>query len=509
MSNEVATEHVETLLAAAQELAEACNMIAKQLRSRPSDTPSVDAVGSNPVRLASPRAAELLDQAADSTGETRRLLRFALDALDAGAGSLPPEPEPEPPAAPARPPELNPRDLGLDGPPSWPGTPRAAAPEPVGAGWAPAYGGSTPSSGGSATPVLDRGRGRHAREDTGTWHRDDLDAGRHSVTPPEPPSPGSRDPGSRASYGADLGRPSGVTMLAPPESGYPMTAYPNSEPREAEPVRLPLNFPSAPVSASLGSTGGIPTLPPPPAPYGQPTHQYAAPQHGAPQYGAPQYGAPQHGAPEPRTEQPPSAFVRPTGPFPDPDPTLLAATVRQVEGARRHLQAALLTLREALGAGGDVTLLATVERSLSTVTGATDALRGALDPETGERVLPGEARFCCTIPWQQVVLAPPEISTAPATVPGATRILAALGYDAAVGSTVDGQPQANVAGPGYRARIVLQQLRLAGHGEWQGYLDWHDGNGQPHSEVETLGPAELTDDEVARRVDDALRRRLT
>src|SRR5262249_55435810 len=80
-------------------------------------------------------------------------------------------------------------------------------------------------------------------------------------------------------------------------------------------------------------------------------------------------------------------------------------------------------------------------------TSAVDALRDALDPEAADRVLPGEARFCCSLPWSNIVLAPPEITTAPATVPGATRLLAALGYDAAVGATVDGQPQAHVAGP--------------------------------------------------------------
>ena len=45
---------------------------------------------------------------------------------------------------------------------------KEGTPQPVGAGWAPAYGGSTPSSGGSAAPVLERKRGRHARDDTGT-----------------------------------------------------------------------------------------------------------------------------------------------------------------------------------------------------------------------------------------------------------------------------------------------------------------------------------------------------
>jgi hypothetical protein len=209
-------------------------------------------------------------------------------------------------------------------------------------------------------------------------------------------------------------------------------------------------------------------------------------------------------------EAPSSAFVRPTEAVAPADPVLLATTVRQVEGARRHLLTALLALREAVGPNGDVSLLAAVERSLATVTGAVDQLRGALDADTLDRVLPGEARFSCTPPWQQLpAQAPREVSTAPATVPGATRILIALGYDAAVAATVDGQPQMNVAGPGYRARVVLQQLRLAGNGEWQGYLDWHDPSGTPRSEVESFGPAELTDDEVARRVDDALRRRLT
>src|SRR5262249_55088938 len=71
-STDVATEHVETLLAAAQELTEACVMIAKQLRPRPSDGPPEPDEPGLPALLA---AADLLERAADSTGGTRRLLR--------------------------------------------------------------------------------------------------------------------------------------------------------------------------------------------------------------------------------------------------------------------------------------------------------------------------------------------------------------------------------------------------------------------------------------------------
>jgi hypothetical protein len=379
--------------------------------------------------------------------------------------------------------------------------------------------------------VLPR-RGRHALDETGTWVRSDIEAGRHAL-PSEPAQPA----GPRPAYGAELPRPVTLTRLAPPELPA-VPPEPRFEAREAEPVHPSLSFPAAPRNAGHTNTGhgnavpentgpansGYQASEPPfaapappsygPAPFAPPASPaYGQPEpagtHAYPDYPPPDYPAtyePYYHAS--RDEPPPAAFTRQSEPFPEPDPIQLAITVRQVEGARRHLQAALLTLREALGAGGDVSMLAQVERTLSVATTTVSTLRNALDPETAERVLPGEARFCCSLPWLNTVLASAEISTAPATVPGATRILAALGYDAAVGATVDGQPQANVAGPGYRARIVLQQLRLAGSGEWLAYLDWHDANGQPHSEVETLGPAELTQDEVARRVDDALRRRL-
>src|SRR5262249_1645363 len=100
MSTEVATEHVETLLAAAEELAEACVMIAKQLRPRPSDP--VTAQTTRPPSIL--RAATLLDQAAGATGDTRRLLRSTLMALAQAARGQPAngaDPEPAAEASPA------------------------------------------------------------------------------------------------------------------------------------------------------------------------------------------------------------------------------------------------------------------------------------------------------------------------------------------------------------------------------------------------------------------------
>lgn len=339
------------------------------------------------------------------------------------------------------------------------------------------------------------------------------------AAPPPPELPLRPQFGSAQIGPAGPGPAAGAERPAPPEPGY------RSETREADQVRMPLTFPSAPLpgggavaSSSLPPQG----FPPPGAadtpyrsPYQSPSPYQPDPYAGGPgqPYASEQSGyipAPGAYTPAPSTEPPPAAFVRPTEAVPPPDLRHLAATIRQVEGARRHLLAALMAVREAIGPQGDVALLSSVERALAAVTGSADQLRGAFDPGTLDRVLPGEARFSCAPPWQDVpALSAFEVGLAPATVPGATRILIALGYDAAVGATVDGQPQMNVAGPGYRARVVLQQLRLSGGGEWQGYLDWHDANGVPHSEVENLGPAELTDDEVARRVDDALRRRLT
>lgn len=430
MSDELAREHVETLLAAAHELADVCILIARQLR------PAVRAALPHPYRLGQDRspasqAADLLEQTADSTGETRRLLRAVLRVLSAGPASGPvlraaPEPEAGPPgqaALPAPAPALDKPPpavltVPIPPPPVLAGPVPAEHPSPTEEDelpsephddallvkpWNPPYGGSTPSSGGSASAYLaDRHGGRHALDETGAWRLSDV----------------------------------------------------------------------------AGPAGG---------------------RHAT---------ADQPAADHPAAEGPTMVPAAPADPVEVIDPAALAVAVRQVEASRRHLQAALLSLRDALR-DGDGSLLALVEHSLAVVAESADYLRDALEPEHAQATLPGEARFCCAVPWQQVALVPAEVALAAATVPGVTQLLTALGYDARLGYMADDQPQVVLTGPRFQVRVVPQQLRLAGSGEWQAYLDWIDQNGERYSEAETLGPAELADDEVARRVDDALRRRLS
>lgn len=511
MSDELAREHVETLLAAAQELAEACILIGKQLRPDRRSAPW-SPYRPDHDRTPAARAADLLEQAADSTGETRRLLRAVLGALSpdpaepvaarpsvALAVPVPPPPLQQPPThqpPPHQPPPHQPL-YRQSRPQPWDDQYRdAAGPLPaelaaparedelysehrddsapggsLAGSWNPPYGGSVPSTGGSASAYLsDAGAGgRHALDETGAWRLGDIvgpSGGRHSVDHPFPADDGSTV--DRATGPIGPGRyPAPPAHLVAPFADLPIGAPVGDSVGDSDPVR-PEAYPAwhtagATTESTTGDTSGA-----------------AAPATGAA-----------------------VAQVEP------PDATQLAVTVRQVEASRRHLQAALLALRDALGGDGDVSLLALVERSLSAVAAATDQLRDALEPRHAEQVLPGEARYCCPMPWQRLRLVPADVALAPATAHGTSRVLVALGYDAQVGATVDGQPQVTLTGPRLQARVVPQQLRLAGSGEWQAYLDWTDQHGQQRSEAETLGPAELTDDELARRVDDALRRRLS
>ncbi|HEY9391723.1 MAG TPA: hypothetical protein VIR27_18375 [Mycobacteriales bacterium] len=184
-----------------------------------------------------------------------------------------------------------------------------------------------------------------------------------------------------------------------------------------------------------------------------------------------------------------------------------AVVARQVEAARRHLLAALTVGHDVNDPTWRQQLLGMVEQVLAAVAEVAALARDALAPSASETTFPGEARFLCALPWEQVPVASPERADLPASVNGVARLLAALGYEARVTRTEQGALQVEVRGTRYAVRVVLQQLRLSGTGEWMAYLDWTEG-GHPRSGAETLGPAELSDDELARRVDDALRRRV-
>lgn len=185
-----------------------------------------------------------------------------------------------------------------------------------------------------------------------------------------------------------------------------------------------------------------------------------------------------------------------------------AVVARQVESARRHLQAALAVGHDVGDPAWRQQLLGMIEQVLAAVTEVASVARDALAPSASETTFPGEARFLCVLPWERVSIAAPERMLSPASVAGTATLLASLGYDARPARGDQGPPQIELRGGRYSARIILQQLRLTGAGEWMTYLDWADADGQSNTAAETLGPAEISDDELARRIDDALRRRL-
>lgn len=185
-----------------------------------------------------------------------------------------------------------------------------------------------------------------------------------------------------------------------------------------------------------------------------------------------------------------------------------AVVARQIEAARRHLMAAMTVGHDVGDPAWRQQLLGAIEQVLAAVAEVATLARDALAPSAADTTFPGEARFLCVLPWERVPVASPDRAELAASVNGVVKLLAALGYDSRSTRSEQGILQVEVRGARYAARVLLQQLRLSGAGEWMAYLDWTDKNGQPRSGAETLGPAELSDDELARRIDDALRRRV-
>ncbi|HEX5493368.1 MAG TPA: hypothetical protein VFX70_02190 [Mycobacteriales bacterium] len=262
---------------------------------------------------------------------------------------------------------------------------------------------------------------------------------------------------------------------------------------------------------------------PPAAPAGADTAERAAVRHSFDHLVVPESAAPNGSSPHDHrvsspVPQPREAAMPPELPSTAPsyppvlplglrDGAQAAAVARQVEAARRHLQAALTVGHDVNDPAWRQQLLGMVEQVLAAVAEVATLARDALAPSATDTTFPGEARFLCALPWEQVPVASPERADLPASVNGVAGLLCALGYDARATRTEQGALQVEVRGTRYAVRVVLQQLRLSGTGEWMAYLDWTDG-GHPRSGAETLGPAELSDDELARRVDDSLRRRV-
>jgi hypothetical protein len=184
-----------------------------------------------------------------------------------------------------------------------------------------------------------------------------------------------------------------------------------------------------------------------------------------------------------------------------------AGLARQVEAARRHLQAAMLVAHEAASQSRSGGLLGAVEQILMAVTELARESRDVLPRDLYDRTFPGEARFLCAVPWERASLvAADPYEPEPASPTGLARLLDALGYEAHAITTTTGVASVQVRTERYSAHIALVEPTGGGRQRWSGALEWTDQNGVTRTWAETLGPVELEEEELARRVDELLRR---
>jgi hypothetical protein len=184
-----------------------------------------------------------------------------------------------------------------------------------------------------------------------------------------------------------------------------------------------------------------------------------------------------------------------------------AAIARQVEAARRHLQAALVMANQPGEAPRLGALLTAVERVLTAVTDLARETRGVLETGLTERTFPGEARFLCSQPWERTELVGRDAyGDDVATPSGLARLLRSLGYEATSVTSPGGVAGVQVRSERYAAHVALVEPAGGGRQRWSGALEWTDASGASRTWAETLGPVELEDEELARRVDELLRR---
>jgi hypothetical protein len=184
-----------------------------------------------------------------------------------------------------------------------------------------------------------------------------------------------------------------------------------------------------------------------------------------------------------------------------------AVLARQVEAARRHLQAAVLVAHDTAGSSRMDGLLSAVEQALSALTGLARETREVLPRDVYDRTFPGEARFLCATPWERTALVSPDpYEPEPASPTGLARLLEALGYEAHAVTATSGVAGVQVRTERYSAHIALVEPAGGGRQRWSGALEWTDPNGVTRTWAETLGPVELDEEELARRVDELLRR---
>jgi len=191
-------------------------------------------------------------------------------------------------------------------------------------------------------------------------------------------------------------------------------------------------------------------------------------------------------------------------PLDDPGAAVIS---RQVEAARRHLQAALVVAHQPAAAPRLGTLLTAVERVLTAVTDLARETRGVLEQGLADRTFPGEARFLCAAPWETAsVVGPDSYGDDVASPAGLAKLLRALGYEAQSVTSASGVARVQVRSERYAAHVALVEPAGGGRQRWSGALEWVDPDGTSRTWAETLGPVELAEEELARRVDELLRR---
>lgn len=206
-----------------------------------------------------------------------------------------------------------------------------------------------------------------------------------------------------------------------------------------------------------------------------------------------------------RTRAETHGFGRPE--LPGGDDAGVAVLARQVEAARRHLQAAVVVAHTEAGHAPLNGVLGAVERVLAAITELAQQARETLRPDLADRTFPGEARFLCAVPWErtQLVGADP-LDNEPATPSGLARLLTSLGYEAWAVTSDSAAADVQLRTGRYAAHVALVEPAGGGRQRWSAALEWTDLRGTSRTWAETLGPVELDEEELARRVDELLRR---
>jgi hypothetical protein len=198
---------------------------------------------------------------------------------------------------------------------------------------------------------------------------------------------------------------------------------------------------------------------------------------------------------------------RDTAPEKPLDEPAAAVLARQVEAARRHLQAALVVASGPAAPRQLGALLTAIEQVLTAVTDLARETRGLLESGLGERTFPGEARFLCSTPWEGTNLVGRDAYGDDMATPGGlAKLLRALGYEAHSVTSAGGMAGVQIRSPRYSMQVALVEPAGGGRQRWSGALEWVDESGVNRTWAEMLGPAELEDEELARRVDELLRR---